>query len=199
MEDAINIIDLTGDRFLLMHCACRRYYGQDDLLSCLFFGPVVDLALIERPWETDSKILSKGEAKEVIKEMDKKGLVHSIWDLGVDTDGKPPLVICNCAYSDCGAIKVRTHYGVTNAMRKAEYVAVVDKNKCKEGCRGGCKEYPRCMPRCNFGAMRYSPTQKVVYVVNTECFGCGLCRRVCPTGALSLRNRLDFPALVDVW
>lgn len=199
LEDAFKVVDLTGNRFLLMHCACRRYFGQDDYYSCLFFEPAVDQALRERPWETDSKVIDNKEAKKFLTEMDKNGCVHALFDLGVDVDGKPPIVICNCAYPDCGGFVIRSHYGVTNAPRKAEYVAVVDRKKCLKGCAEECKEYPRCMPRCQFGAMRFSPTQKVMNVAIAECFGCGICRRACPTGALSLRNRLDYPALVDVW
>ncbi len=81
LEDALKVLDLTGDRFLLMHCACRRYFGQEDIYSCLFFEPAVDKALRERPWETDSKVIDRKEAKEFLKEMDRKACVTGrIWN-----------------------------------------------------------------------------------------------------------------------
>jgi len=82
-----------------------------------------------------------------------------------------------------------------NAQRKGEYVSVVDPVKCREGC----KDYPVCMPRCQFGAMRYSPADHVVYIDPQACFGCGLCRAACNYGAIRLVDRLSFPSLVDTW
>lgn len=196
LEDALKVIDMTpGDRFLLMHCACRRYFGHKDILSCLFFDPVVDRALEQRPWETDSKILNREEAREFEKKMDRLGLVHSLWDAGVDTDGKPPIVMCHCLETDCMPTRLRGHFGITNAQRKGEYVSAIDRKKCADGC----KNAPACLPRCPFGAMRYSPLEKVASVNVSHCFGCGLCRSVCPTSAIRLVDRTTYPALVDVW
>ena len=196
LEDAIQVLEMSpGGRFILMHCACRRYFGHEDFYSCLFFEPVIERALAERPWETDSKILSKEEAIEFEKEMDRKGLVHSLWDAGVDTDGKPPIVMCHCLETDCMPTRVRSYFGVPNSQMNSEYVAVVEGAKCREGCQNK----PACMHRCPFGAMRYSPLQQVLSINISQCFGCGLCRRVCPTQAISLVDRVSFPALVDVW
>ncbi len=197
LEDAIKIIELVpDDRFLLMHCNCRRHFGHKDVYSCLFFfDVVVDRALKERPWETDAKVLTKKEAIEFEKEMDKKGFIHSIWDSGVDSDGKPPIVMCHCLETDCMPTRLRAHFGITNAQRKGEYVAKVDRKLCSEGCNS----FPACMPRCPFGAMRRSPTDNITSINIMQCFGCGLCRSVCPTNAITLRPRTDYPALVDVW
>jgi ferredoxin len=196
LEDALKVIDLSeDDRFLLMHCSCRRYFGHKDTYTCLFWGNAIERALKERPWETDSKIISREDAKEFEIEMDKLGLVHTLFDAGVDTDGKLPIVICHCLTTDCKPSRLRAHYGVTNAQRKAEYVAVVDRQKCKEGCQ----KYPICMQRCTFGAMRYSPLDHICNINISRCFGCGLCRSVCPTNAIKLVDRTTFPALVDVW
>ncbi len=197
LEDALKIIEMVpSDRFLLMHCNCRRHFGHKDTFTCLFFfDAVVDRAIKERPWETDARIITKKEALEFEKEMDKKGLVHSIWDSGVDADGKPPIVMCHCLETDCIPTRLRAHYGITNGQRKGEYVANVDRKLCSEGC----KNFPVCMPRCPFGAMRRSPTDNTTSINISQCFGCGLCRSVCPTKAITLRPRTDYPALVDVW
>jgi Pyruvate/2-oxoacid:ferredoxin oxidoreductase delta subunit len=196
LEDALKIIDLAyGDRFILMHCACRRYFGHKDVYSCLFFDPVVDRVLGQRPWETDSRVISREEAREFETEMDSLGLVHSIWDAGVDTDGKPPIVMCHCLETDCMPTRIRAHFGIINAQRKGEYVAVIDRKQCAEGCT----KMPVCLPRCPFGAMRYSPLDQVASVNISRCFGCGLCRSACPTSAIKLVDRITYPALVDVW
>jgi ferredoxin len=196
LEDALRVIDLLpGDRFLLMHCACRRHFGHKDVFSCLFFDPVVDRALEQRPWETDSKVITREEAKDFEREMDRLGLVHSLWDSGVDADGKPPIVMCHCLETDCMPTRMRAHFGIVNAQRKGEYVAVVERGKCAEGCA----KMPLCLPRCPFGALRYSPLDTIASVNISRCFGCGLCRPVCPTGAIRLVDRTTYPALVDEW
>lgn len=196
LEDVLKIIDLApGDRFYLTHCACRRYFGRNDFVSCMFFDPVVDRAIQDRPWETDSKVITKEEAKQFQTEVDKIGLVHSVWDAGVDSDGKPPIVICACHESDCVGARLRAHYGVVNAFRKGEYVAQVDRAACAEGC----KKNPACLPRCTFGAMTYNPLENIVSININRCFGCGLCRNNCPKNAIKLVDRTEFPALVDVW
>ena len=195
LEDALKIIDLCKEPFLLAHCACRRYFGRKDVIRCMYFWPTVETALRERPWEKESKVISKEEAKEFERECDKKGFLHSIWHAGVNSDGIPPIVMCHCTATDCIPTKFRLSYGVTNGQRKGEYVAMVDPIKCKEGC----KDYPVCMQRCQFGAMRYSPADRVLYIDPQACFGCGLCRAACPHGAIKLVDRLSFPSLVDNW
>jgi len=195
LEDALKIIDLCNGPFLLAHCACRRYFGRKDVIRCLYFWPTVETGLKERPWENESRVVSKEEAKELEREFDKKGFLHSIWHAGVDSDGIPPIVICHCTATDCLPTKFRVSYGITNAQRKGEYVSEADPVKCSDGC----KEYPACMQRCQFGAMKYSPADRIVYIDPQQCFGCGLCRSACRQGAIRLVDRLSYPSLVDNW
>ena len=196
LEDALRIIDICKGPFFLIHCCCRRYFGRTDVLRCLrLWEGEIETALKERPWEKDSKILSKEEAKEFEIDCDKKGFLHSIWHAAVDTDGILPLILCHCTATDCIPTKFRLSYGVMNAQRKGEYVAEVDLAKCKEGC----KEYPVCMQRCQFGAMKYAPVEHVMYIDLQACFGCGLCRPACPYGAIKLVDRSSYPSLVDNW
>ncbi len=195
LEDALKIIDLCQEPFVLMHCACRRYFGRPDVLRCLFFWPVANTALKERPWETDTKLLTREEAKAFERECDRTGFLHSIWHAGVNSDGIPAIVMCHCTSTDCIPTKFRLSYGIMNSQRKGEYVSVVDPIKCKQGC----KDNPLCMKRCQFGAMRYNPVDRVLYIDPQACFGCGLCRAACPQGAIKLADRTSFPSLVDNW
>ncbi len=193
IEDALEVLDLTGDRFLLMHCSCRRYMGHEDAIKCLWFEPGVDIALEERPWETESLVINREEAKEFLLQKDKEGSVQIIYDYGTFGDAKLPMSICNCVYPECASIRIRENLG-GNTPRKSEYVAAIDKQKCT-----GCSGRPSCLPRCQWGALRYSPTERVTYVVNGKCFGCGKCRNVCPQNAIALKDRLEIPSLVDSW
>jgi NAD-dependent dihydropyrimidine dehydrogenase PreA subunit len=195
LEDALKILDLCQEPFLLMHCGCRRYFGRSDVKRCLFFWPVTKTAIKERPWEKDTEILTKEEAKNFERDCDKKGFLHSIWHAGVNSDGIPPIVMCHCTATDCVPTKFRIDYGIMNSQRKGEYVSIVDPLRCKDGC----KSYPACQHRCQFGAMKYSPVDRIMYVDPQLCFGCGLCRTACPTGAIRLADRTTFPSLVDNW
>lgn len=195
LEDALKIIDLCKEPFLLMHCACRRYFGKTDVVRCFYMWPTVETSLKERPWEKEARAISKEEAKQLEREFDKKGFLHSVFHAGVNKDGIPPIAMCHCTSTDCIATRLRLSYGVVNAQRKGEYVAEVDPVKCKEGC----KEYPVCMQRCQFGAMRYSPVDRIMYIDPQACFGCGLCREACAYGAIKLVDRLSYPSLADNW
>ena len=195
LEDALKILDLCQEPFLLMHCGCRRYFGRSDVKRCLFFWPVAKTAIKERPWEKDTEILTKEEAKNFERDCDKKGFLHSIWHAGVNSDGIPPIVMCHCTATDCVPTKFRIDYGIMNSQRKGEYVSIVDPLRCKDGC----KSYPACQHRCQFGAMKYSPVDKIMYIDPQLCFGCGLCRSACSKGAIHLANRTTFPSLVDNW
>ena len=195
LEDALKILDLCQEPFLLMHCGCRRYFGRSDVKRCLFFWPIVKTAIKERPWEKDTEILTKEEAKSFERDCDKKGFLHSIWHAGVNSDGIPPIVMCHCTATDCVPTKFRIDYGIMNSQRKGEYVSIIDPQRCKDGCAS----YPACQHRCQFGAMKYSPVDKIMYIDPQLCFGCGLCRPACPKGAIHLAKRTTFPSLVDNW
>jgi len=196
LEEAMQVIDVApGDRFLLQHCGCRRYFGFGDFYGCMFFDTFIERTKEERPWETDSKIISKDEARQLCRDYYAKGLVISIFDCGTDTDGKTPLNLCFCNAFDCQAYKARQYRGATAEFNKGESVAVVDPKKCAKGCKN---EAP-CIMKCQYGAIQYSPLKDIVTVNQFQCFGCGLCRTACKYGALKLVDRMTFPALVDVW
>lgn len=136
LEDALQIIDVApGDRFILQHCGCRRYFGFGDFYGCMFFDRDVDRTRAERPWETDSMVINKEEARKLCRERYAQGLVISIFDAGTDSDGKLPLCFCFCNAFDCQAYKARAYRGATVEYNKAEYVAVVDPKKCAAGCK----------------------------------------------------------------
>lgn len=196
LEEALQIVDVCpGDRFIMQHCGCRRYWGFGDFYGCMFFDGYVDRTREQRPWETDSWVLNKEEARKLIRDRYKQGLVISIFDCGTDKDGKVPLNFCFCNAFDCQAYKSRAYRGATTEFHKGESVAVVDPKKCAQGCEG---EAP-CIMKCQYGGIQYSPLKDIVTINQFKCFGCGLCRTACQHGAIKLVDRLSFPSLVDVW
>lgn len=189
IEDALKILDLTRG-YILVPCYCRKHFGGlGDRMTCLFLYPVNEMVPETRPWEQFIQ-LTKEEAREKLLEFDKEGYVHGVYWAPVPV----PVVICNCAYPYCIGLKFREDYKVENAARKAHYIGAVDPDKC-DGCKN--KDAPLCFPRCQFGAIRWNVELSKALIDPRACFGCGLCRVTCPTHAITLHDREEWPALKD--
>jgi ferredoxin len=190
LEDAKKIVDLAMGPIMVQECYCRKYFGDESKFSCMWLYPVSEEAETKRPWEEHRK-LSKEQAKKLLQELGGEGCYHAIYWAPVPY----PIVICNCDPLFCISYKGRMAYGVQKAVLKGEYAAVVDHRKC-DGCG---EDAPRCLTRCHFGAMRFSPLAKKAFADIQRCFGCGLCRGACHTGAIKLVDRTSIPTVREVW
>jgi ferredoxin len=185
MEDVEKIFELVQGAVRLP-CVCRRVTtGNMNARYC--YGLTLDkqlYALLDDSFSLET--LTKEEALESIRKLDKEGLVHSVWTF------KTPFIggLCNCD-QDCMA------YRVTHARRdypvifRAEWVARVSAETCN-GCR-------LCMRQCQYGAIRYSSNNKKVIIDPTACYGCGVCRAVCNKDAIRLSPRENVREAAGVW
>ncbi len=157
-------------------CICRV---QQDLIgkgcdhpleNCLVFAPIegyFDQSEIDRA-------ITKEEALEILHQAEQAGLVHSTGNyIG------PHNYICNCCTCSCGIMRSVAEFGISTAVAKSDFLAVVDEEVCV-----GCED---CLAACQFGALSFPEGICVVEGVN--CVGCGLCAVVCPEEALSLIRR----------
>jgi len=190
LEDAEKIIDLNEGDIFVLPCICRKYYGGIKKMSCMFLRPAAKPLQENVSWDTPNKMVSKEEAKKMVREFDKEGCFHGIFWCPAPV----PVMLCNCEYPYCIALRARFHYNIVDTYRKGENVSLVDPNKCN-----GCGGTPRCQVRCKFGALKYSPSSGKVVVNQMQCFGCGLCRTVCPNDAITLIPREEIPQLINVW
>ncbi len=187
IEDVEQVIDRVGS-ITRMPCGCRFIStGKTDRRYC--FGIGIDKwgLLGKFPDAAASlEVLGKEEAKKIFHAYDVEGLMHSIWT------GVTPYVIgmCNCDH-DCGAYRNYIEKGGTPSFFRAEYVCKVDLELCN-----GCKV---CMSQCQFGAQFYSSALEKVHISPTKCYGCGVCRAVCPTDAIALVPRHEDPAAANLW
>ncbi|MHC4743535.1 MAG: 4Fe-4S dicluster domain-containing protein [Planctomycetota bacterium] len=187
IEDAEKVIDMV-DSVTRIPCGCRYLTtGKTDRRYCLGLG--IDKWGILGKFPDDSaslEVLEKEEAKRILREYDKEGLIHSIWT------GVTPYIVglCNCD-RDCGAYKKYIEMRGAPCFFRGEYVCQVDLDSCT-----GCKS---CFKQCQFGALFYSSTFGKVYIDPTRCFGCGLCRAVCPKDAIELIPRQENPEAADLW
>ena len=192
LEDVKEIIKLAGP-VARVACVCRRMLRASfEEKACIAVGPVY--LEYGKEWPDYARggvdYISKEEALELFEDFNKKGYVHTFW-----MDALSPAVagFCNCEYPTCGALRCRRYWGdwFNFFLRKAEYVAKHEYDKCI-GCR-------RCVSRCQFSAITYSPyLQKAIFDMK-KCFGCGLCITVCEQNAMRLVPRNEVPAVRSLW
>ena len=187
IEDVERVIEMV-DSITRIPCGCRYLTtGKTDKRYCFGFGMDPVQILGKFPDASSSlEILEKEQAKQIFKEYDQEGLVHSIWT------GITPYVVglCNCD-RDCGAYKGYIEMRGAPSFFRAEYVCQVDWDRCT-----GCKT---CISQCQFGAQFYSSGLGKVYIDATRCFGCGVCRAACTTDAITLIPRQEIPETADLW
>ncbi len=119
--------------------------------------------------------VSKEEALEHFRGLEKEGLIHSVWTFVTPFIGG----ICNCDH-DCMAFKATVMKSLP-IMAGSEYVAQVEPELCN-GCR-------RCIRVCQFGAINFSLARGKVMIEPRFCYGCGVCRASCVKVAITLTER----------
>ncbi len=180
-------------------CICRQAMVGSEQRYCygVSMVPQKESRLTQILRETDAsylngpdtgglEALSKEEALASLRELEKKGLCHTVWTFITPFIGG----ICNCDRSDCAAMRATVNMNFP-VMFRAEYVAEVNPELCN-GCR-------QCMRVCQFGAMGYSIAHEKVVIDLRRCYGCGICRSLCTKDAIVLNERSAVPLAQGVW
>lgn len=187
IEDVEKTIDLASS-VTRMPCGCRyELTGKENCRYCFGFGTEkLGLAGMIPDSSTSLEVLSKAEAKAIIRKFDQEGLMHSVWT------GISPYIIgvCNCDY-DCGAYRGYLRNRKKQGFFRAEYICQINWDSCS-----GCKA---CMRQCQFGAMFYSSLMKKVYIDPARCYGCGVCRAACKKNAITLVPRESVAEAANLW
>jgi len=198
MEEIERIFEFVN-HVTRLPCICRQATLGTEQRYCyaVSIGPgaqseltetlrAADASYLKGPDTSGLEALSTKEALVSIRELEKKGLCHTVWTF------KTPFIggICNCDRSDCLAMRltVAMDYPV---MFRAEYVAEVNPELCS-GCR-------RCMCACQFGAIGFSVVREKAVIDPRRCYGCGICRSLCTGGAITLAERSSVPLARGVW
>jgi ferredoxin len=193
LEDCEQVLDIASS-VTTIPCVCRMHEpGQtaDEVCMLVTSSPVNSVLedgfsdYDSGPELDDFHTMTKGEAMELLRSCEDRGLLHSIWTF------KTPFAaaICNCNLaSGCMAMRMTARYDV-KVMWRGEDVAVLDAEKCT-----ACG---RCAKRCPFDAISAKPG--VVTIPAEKCWGCGICRSACSEGAITLRDRRTVPAIAMLW
>ena len=190
LKDAEKVLDLCTCIGLIA-CLCRKGVRAIDErneheYTCMGMG--VGMLKWERwpeRYKGGVKFVTPEEAKEWTRDMDRRGFCHILMLFGAPFIGG----FCQCDYPDCGALRNAVDLGI--GTLKGHYVAQVDYDVCN-----GCGI---CAARCQWGALKFEATTGKANVDQFKCYGCGLCETGCPRGAIKLIERVNLPALAEVW
>jgi Pyruvate/2-oxoacid:ferredoxin oxidoreductase delta subunit len=185
LEDAIAILEnCAAEPIIEKNCMCRYMTRGIKESCCINFGVMSEIIdkLPRFIPEKEKYHLTRAEAVKRFTEHNKKGYIGTIWY------GPFPYInnLCSCESPECAGIRPRVDFGIMS-INKAEYVADINQDLCR-GCRG-------CVARCPFKAVAQDTATGRFNVDREKCFGCGVCRHVCDTGALFLLPRDNDPAL----
>jgi len=198
IEDVESIFGFVNS-VVRLPCVCRQVTVGSEQRYCYGVSMVpqaqsqftqmmraIDASYLTGPDTSGLEELSKEEALASLRELEKKGLCHTVWTFVAPFIGG----ICNCDRSDCGAMRATVTMGFP-VMFRAEYVAGVKPDACN-GCR-------QCMRACQFGAMGYSIAHEKVIIDPRRCYGCGVCRASCTKNAIVLNERSSVPLAAHAW
>jgi NAD-dependent dihydropyrimidine dehydrogenase PreA subunit len=157
------------DRFWVCRCGCRAGRGgcaRSGVEVCLQFAAVTaanPLGLRE---------ISLDEVGDILREVEEKRLVprpFRDYETRTRTEG-----ICFCCDDCCGYF--------LNPEETCDRGAFVESTDLS-----GCNDCLACVEVCHFGAR--AADGGTLRLRRDECYGCGLCADVCPTGCVSLVPR----------
>lgn len=171
LQEMLDFIDREERPLYLNYCDCKSLNGACGLPThtCINFLPGLN-SFVDRGL---SQPLTKEEAKEVICNADRAGLVHTISDHG----------ICNCCDDCCYLFRGQRERGSVGFWPESQHIISMDTDKCI-----GCG---KCEKRCHFGVFVKQGTGRnaQIHMDRLKCVGCGLCENTCPVGALKTINR----------
>ncbi len=198
IEDVEHIFSFVNS-VVRLPCVCRQATTGSEQRYCYGvsmvpqdesqFGQIlrsIDADYLTGPQTSGLEALSKEVALTNLRELEKKGLCHTVWTFITPFIGG----VCNCDRSDCMAMRATVTLNFP-VMFRAEYVAGVNPELCN-GCR-------QCMRVCQFGAMGFSAAHEKVIIDPRRCYGCGICRASCTKDAIVLNERPAVPLAAHLW
>lgn len=165
----------SADCLAVTRCTCRVIAHKCDMPieACIQVNNAARYTLNRGT----GREISKEEAHGIIRECEKKGLVHITMN-----KSHAGHFICNCCSCCCQTLPliISERLKLTDPSR---YTAVIDYTRCT-----ACGT---CSTRCKFDAIEVvvnNDGDDLVSVIEELCMGCGLCGITCPESALTLKE-----------
>lgn len=113
-DEADEIVD-NSEGLALGPCTCRVVFGNCDSPTNteIMVGLSCNVFIEERPH--DYREITKQEAKEVLRQCRRNGLVHTIIKCRKDF-----YAICNCCSCCCVPVRLKKEYGIGSALSRSD-------------------------------------------------------------------------------
>jgi NAD-dependent dihydropyrimidine dehydrogenase PreA subunit len=173
----------AAEEIVVQPCDCRKL-GENcnrPVETCIWLDEGARQALDRG----HGRRLTKEEAIQLLRQADKKGLMHT-----ADSEWRERGLhaICNCCACDCYPFRAAQELGTKSIWPKSHYIAEYYSNLCNQ-CGA-------CVKRCHFEAFYHDGSIREVDGTNKKgvaldpekCWGCGLCANTCPQGAIEMKN-----------
>lgn len=167
LNKVLEFIDAQDRPVYLNYCDCRSLRGEcgKPTQTCITYRNGIN-TFVHRGL---SKEINKERAKEVVKNADKKGLMHTV----------NPNGICNCCGDCCYLFRSQAKRNSSGFWPKTKQVIEFDPEKCIK-CGA-------CIKRCHFNV--FTKVDGIIKADISKCVGCGICANTCPTKSLKARER----------
>lgn len=168
LQETLDFIDSQDRPVYLNYCDCRSLSGDCNMptKTCITYKNGIN-TFVHRGL---SEEIDKERAKEVVREADKAGLMHTA----------NPNGICNCCDDCCYLFRGQEKRDSRGFWPKSNHIVEIDKNLCV-----GCG---LCTKRCRFKV--FTKEGRDIQVDESKCVGCGICATACPVGALKMKGRV---------
>ena len=184
-EDVKQIID-GAEILAVTKCTCKLTAQKCDTIleCCLQLNNSARYAIARGT----GRELTKAEAMELMVQVEKEGLIHTVNNLKAVKQ-----VICNCCSCCCQNFPGFIHHNI-NSVDPSRFTAEIDAELCT-----GCET---CLDRCFFQAIEMVTVdgQETAQVSNPDkCMGCGLCQVTCPAEAISMKETRPEAFIPESW
>lgn len=165
LEESFQLLENKDDEIYVLPCNCKSIAQncKKPMNVCIQFENGIN-TMIDRGW---GEKISKVEAKEIIKNANKSGLMHS---------SECESALCNCDGCCCYPIRAAKLLGAEKEWPKKVHKINWEKDKCIN-----CG---KCSKICNFNA--FSMNDKMINFDEDSCWGCTICKDNCPVKAITL-------------